>query len=545
MTNTMNNVRARRILLASAAAGLTAAFSSSCWAASCEDLRNLKLPDTEIKSAELVAPGAFVGPGNVAQPDLPGFCRVVVSVKSAPDSDIGVEIWLPSNDWKHVFHGNGSGGFGGSLTAGYAGMAEGIRRGYASAVTDTGTAPASSLNGDPLIGHPRKWLDWGMLSTHVMTMTGKAIAKVFYGQDVSHSYYTGCSTGGQQGLIEAQYYPDDYDGILVGAPVINRTWGHALAVWNDLSANLEPGRKLSDEKLALLNREALKQCGGKSNGLSTDPFVADPMQCKFNPARLKCKGADSSSCLTKGEVRTAKDFYSGPLNHKGQVTYYGWLPGSEAPGRSGWAFLESPPNSEPAFGGLFKWVFGADWDWRKFDFDRDMPKVDAMVGPSVNGVTTGDVSRFKARGGKLLMYQGWADTLVAPVQTIHFYDGLTKKFGGVSKVQDFARLFMAPGVMHCGGGPGPSAFNSANGGARKPPADTPQQDIFAAMTHWVEDGVAPAEIVATKYVDDSPAKGIALQRPLCAYPQKAWYKGAGETGNAGNFTCAARKPAAK
>ena len=152
-------------------------------------------------------------------------------------SDIGVEVWLPVDQWKRVFHGNGNGGFGGSLAAGYAGMEAGLRRGYASATTDTGTAPATGLNGDPLIGHPQKWKDRGLLSTHVMTVTGKAIAKVFYGEEINHSYYTGCSTGGQQGLIQAQYYPYDYDGILVGAPVINRTWGHAAAVWDYLSAN--------------------------------------------------------------------------------------------------------------------------------------------------------------------------------------------------------------------------------------------------------------------------------------------------------------------
>ena len=167
-----------------------------------------------------------------------------------------------------------------------------------------------------------------------------------------------------------------------------------------------------------------------------------------------------------------------------------------------------------------------------------MPKVDAMLDSSVNGVMRGDVGQFRAHGGKLLMYQGWADTLVAPGQTIAFYDGLSTKFGGQAKVQDFSRLFMAPGVMHCGGGPGPNAFNSAGGPAGKPPADTPNDDIFAAMAHWVEDGVPPAEVVATKYVDDTPAKGIAMQRPLCAWPQKAWYKGSGDTSNAASFTCA-------
>jgi hypothetical protein len=534
-----------RVLPLSVTSVFSMSFASLGRAETCEGLANLKLPNTVIKSAQQVGAGEFAAPGRGKQTDFPGFCRVVASVKPAPDSDIGVEIWLPTDQWKGVFHGNGNGGYGGSLISGYAGMEAGLRRGYASATTDTGTAPASTLNGDPLIGHPQKWKDWGMLSTHVMTQTGKAIVKAFYGEEAKRSYYTGCSTGGQQGLIEAQFYPEDYSGVLVGAPVMNRTWGHALAIWDYRSANLVAGHKLSDAKLGLLHRAAISACGAKGNGLATDPFISDPPSCKFDPAELTCKGAESDSCLTAAEVQTAKDFYSGPLNRAGRPTYYGWEVGSEAPGRSGWGFAQAGSNNEPAFDGLFKWVFGPEWDWRKFDFDRDMPKVDAELGPALNGVMRGDLSRFRALGGKLVIYHGWADTLVAPGQTLAFYDDLGKKFGGTKKAQEFTRLFMAPGVMHCGGGDGPSAFNSANGGARKPPSDKPDDDIFAAMIHWIEDGVAPTQVIATKYVDDTPAKGIAMQRPLCAYPQRALYKGSGDTNAAVNFACSVEKPTKK
>src|SRR5579872_4439 len=307
----------RRLLSITAAAVSTLAFASPGRAASCEDLVNLKLPNTVIKSAQQFGPGEFAAPGRGKQPDFPAFCRVNALVKPSPDSDIGVEIWLPSGQWKAVFHGNGNGGYAGSLSAGYAGMEAGLRRGYASATTDMGTAPASALNGDPLISHPQKWKDWGMLSTHVMTETGKAIAKTFYGEDAKHSYFTGCSTGGQQGLIEAQYYPEDYSGILVGAPVINRTWGHALAIWDYASANLLTGHKLSDAKLAVLHQAVLSACGAKSNGVPSDPFIADPTACKFDPAELMCKGGDADSCLTAAEVQTAKDSYSGPRDRAG------------------------------------------------------------------------------------------------------------------------------------------------------------------------------------------------------------------------------------
>jgi hypothetical protein len=410
----------RMKLLVSTAVAFSAPFwSAPSWAAGCEDLANLKLPDTTIKSAESIPAGDFTTSDKVTRKDMPAFCRVVASVKAAPDSDIVVEMWLPKDQWKGVFHGNGNGGFGGLLVLSYGAMEAGVKRGYASATTDMGTAPATPLNGDPLVGHPQKWKDWGLLSTHVMTVAGKAIEKAFYGGDPKHSYYSGCSTGGQEGLIEAQYYPDDYDGILIGAPVVNRTMGHAAAAWDYRAANLLPGHKISDAKLTLLTKTAVAACGGKNNGLKSDPFIADPTGCDFDSASLTCQGADSDACLTSGEVETAKAFYSGPMSGAGKALYYGWLPGSEA-GPFNWGFIETPANApgSPAFGGLFKWVFGADWNWRDFDFDRDMPKVDAELGPSVNGAMTGDMSAFKARGGKLVVYQGWADPLVVPFQTV-------------------------------------------------------------------------------------------------------------------------------
>jgi feruloyl esterase len=536
--------RASKLRLLALAAGLGAlTIASPVWAAACEDLARLKLPETVIKSAEAVPAGGFAALGALRRPDLPPFCRVIASVRAAPDSDIGVEVWLPQTHWAGVFHGNGNGGFAGVLAAGYGGMQAGLRRGYATAVTDTGTAPATPLDGDALIGHPRRWRDWGRLSTHVMTVTGKAIAEAFYGEPARRAYYTGCSTGGQQGLIEALYYPEDYDGVLVGAPVINRTWGHAAVLWDGLAANLQPGHRLSDAKLTLLNKAVLSACAGRANGLAGDRFIADPLACRFDPAVLTCHGADAGACLTPAEVQTARAFYSGPTDRSGHPLYYGWPRGSEAPGRFGWNFLQSLPKGEPPFDSLFKWVFGPSWDWRSFDFGRDMPKIDAELGPVVNDATRGDIGAFRARGGKLIIYHGWADTLVAPGQTVAFYDRVARTSGGMAKAQGFARLFMAPGVMHCGAGSGPDGFNAANAAAAPPASESPGDDLFAALTQWVEHGQAPAKVIATSYVDGAPAKGVALQRPLCAYPARAWYRGAGDVKDAGSFVCSVRKPA--
>ena len=270
----------------STALGLSLSIGSlPAQAAGCEDLIDLKIPATTIRIAQSIPAGDYTASDKLKYANMPAFCRVLASVKPAPDSDIEIEMWLPKDGWKGVFHGNGNGGFGGTLASG--GMeaeSNGLRIRY----HRYGNGPLTSLNGDPLIGHPRKWEDWGRLSTHVMT-EAKDIAKAFYGEAPKNSYYTGCSTGGQQGLIEAQYYPTDYDGILIGAPVVNRTWGHAAVAWDYIAANLEPGHKLSDAKLTLLHKAVVSVCNAKGNGLKSDPFIADPTACDFDPAKLTCQ----------------------------------------------------------------------------------------------------------------------------------------------------------------------------------------------------------------------------------------------------------------
>jgi feruloyl esterase len=536
--------RAFRIkLLVSTAVAFSAPFwSAPSWSASCEDLANVKIADTAIKSAESIPAGDFTTSDKVTRKDMPAFCRVVASISAAPDSNIGVEMWLPKEGWKGVFHAIGNGGYSGILAYNYGAMEAAIKRGYASAVTDMGTAPATPLNGDALVGHPQKWKDWGMLSTHLATVVGKQIEKAFYGADPKHAYYSGCSTGGQQGLIEAQYYPEDFDGILAGAPVINRTWGHAVAVSDYQAANLKPGHKLSDAKLAFLTKSAVAACGPKQNGLKSDPFIADPTNCNFDPAALTCKGAATDDCLTSEEVETAKAFYTGPVDGTGKPLFYGWAAGSES-GPFNWGFLEAPANApgEPGFDGLFKWVFGADWNWRDFNVEPDMAKVDAALGPSLNGATVGDLAKFHDRGGKLIVFQGWADPIVPEFQTVDYYKKVVSEFGGEAKTQEFARLFMVPGMGHCFGGAGPNRFDSTAFGGLWPPSSDAAHDMFTALAHWVEDGVAPAQVVATKYVGNDASKGIEMQRPLCPYPQRAWYKGDGDTNDAANFTCAVDK----
>jgi hypothetical protein len=504
----------------------------------CTALSQLQLADTTVTSATMVVKGDGAAVGLVGVTDLPAFCRVTAHVRAAPDSDIAVEIWLPATGWTGVFHGNGNGGFAGVLSSGYPGMASGLRRGYATATTDMGTAPATPLAADALIGHPRKWADWGRLSTHVMTVTGKALTTAFYGRPAIRAYYTGCSTGGQQGLIEALYYPSDYDGILAGAPGVNRTWTHATVLWDYAAAHRTPESLLSDEKLRTLNAAAIAACARQGRALPGDTFVSDPLRCVFDPKTIACRSGGPKTCLTSAEVATARAFYAGPTTRDGRRVFYGWLPGSEGPGMFGWSFLENLYNGQPAFSSIFKWVFGPDWNWRNFDFDRDMPRVDAALARYVNDTTTGSLEAFRARGGKLILFHGLADSLVAPGQSVAFYQRQARELGGVTRLRQAARLFLVPGMMHCGGGPGPDAFNSVGSVAPPQGADDADHDLFEALVKWTSGGPAPERVIATKFADNTNV--VISQRPVCAYPRTAVYRGAGSRQSAASFVCSAR-----
>jgi hypothetical protein len=215
--------RLRRVglLIAIGCAAAIVGANSGRAADACASLKELKIEDATITAAESVPAGSFTAGDSKSYANLPAFCRVTAILSPVHDSAIRIEMWLPQDGWKGVFEGTGNGGFGGRFI--YPVLAAGLRRGYAVINTDQGTVPATALNGDDLVGHPVKWRDWGFRSTHLMTVAGKQIASAFYGKESSHAYFTGCSTGGQQALVEAQLYPADYDGIVAGAPVVNRT----------------------------------------------------------------------------------------------------------------------------------------------------------------------------------------------------------------------------------------------------------------------------------------------------------------------------------
>jgi len=471
----------------------------------CDKLKNLELADTTITSASLVAEGPAPKAGmfgrRAPQANIPAHCRVELDLRPSSDSLIKMELWLPAQNWNGKFMGTGNGFFAGSIQGRAFDMPEALRLGYATAGTDTGH---QEQGGDWAIGHPEKMIDFAYRSTHEMTVKSKEIIKTFYGRDAEYSYFKGCSTGGRQALMEAQRYPDDYDGIIAGS-CANRhihMWTSSVAQSVDLYRH--PEQNLPEEKAGLVNRTVMDTCDTFKEG-----FLNNPRQCNVDFAKLLCAAdKDDDTCLTAPQLKTVETFYGGVKNSKGELIFSGQALGNPIPPQVG---------TDRAPGVVFDIVRIAfndpDLDWREFDLDRDMPLIDKAVG-YVDAVDP-DLSRFKGAGGKLLLTHGWSDTGITPETTIWYYENVLETMG--TNQGDWMRLFLAPGMGHCGGGPGVNNFDS-----------------IGVLEKWVEEGVAPDQIMGVG------ANG--LTRPLCPYPQYAEYKGTGNLKNAENWTCKDPEP---
>jgi feruloyl esterase len=487
-------------------------------AGDCPGLASLALPHTTITHAELVTGGTFTPTKGEPLAHLPPFCRVAATLKPSSDSDIRVEVWMPVAGWNERLEGTGNGGFAGNIS--YGALAEGVRRGYAVTNTDMGMATIPGENASMFVDRPERWADWGYRATHEMTLAAKQIVHAFYMREASHSYFVGCSTGGEQALMEAQRYPDDYEGIVGGAPAHNRTGVHESILWNFVMNERTPASYLPEAARKLLTQAVVKACDSL-DGVQ-DGVITDPTQCHFDPSSLACKADSTESCLTAAQVETAKAIYAGPSNPRtGASLYPGLPPGSEF----GWDGLDKTPGpaATPPYGPIFQWVFGLGWTWRQFDFDHQDATFQARLAGIVNA-TNPDLDTFRAHGHKLLMYHGWSDWLVAPGESIRYYDAVAErdqKIHAATALDQSLRLFMVPGMAHCGGGPGETHF-----------------DTLDAVVDWVEHGKAPNRIIATRLPLDEPTKTSDVSRPLCPYPQKAQYKGSGATSDAASFTCA-------
>ena len=506
-------------------------------AATCQDLAALKLAHTSIAKAQTVAAGAFDPPAAEPSPaaldykKLPAFCRVQGVIEPSSDSHIEFETWLPVAGWNGRYEGLGNGGFAGSID--FRGLGDAVSYGYAGSSTDTGHK-GSAIDAKWALGHPEKVTDFGYRAIHATAENAKAIISAFYGNAPRHSYFSSCSNGGREALMEAQRYPADYDGILAGAPA--NYWTHLLSsAAAEVRMLGEPASYIPAAKLPAIEAATLAACD-RQDGVS-DGVINDPSRCKFAPAELTCRGPESTGCLTAPQVASLEKLYAGARDAHGKPIFPGRVPGGET-GPGGWGLWitgQAPGTSLMfAFGtGFFgNMVFeDASWDFHTFQTDRDTKVADDKLARALNA-TDPDLKPFRIRGGKLIVYHGWNDPAISPLSSIDYFRSVRAKMG--AKEEDgFLRLYLAPGMAHCGGGPGPDSFGQGTVAA----AD-PQHSISKALENWVESGTAPGPIIATKLKTGSPTT-VVRTRPLCPYPEVARYAGSGSTDEAANFSCVA------
>ena len=490
-----------------------AAASAATPGTPCERLTELTIPAVRITAATMSGPALLQPSSPMASTTVPMMCRVVAVATPTAQSHINLEVWIPAaGQWNGKLLGTSNGGFSGSIP--YAAMAAGAMRGYATVGTDTGHSGDQMEFGR---NNPEKIIDWAYRAVHIMTSTAKLIVRTHRGQFPQRSYFNGCSTGGQQALSEVQRFPGDYDGIVAGAPGNNRKRLIYGFLWSWRALHTEEGRpRLTPAHLKLINTHAVDACD-RLDGLQ-DGLIEDPSRCDFDPGTLLCKGGAADSCLTSEQIAAVRSVYQGAVNPRsGEPIFVGWPRGSE----EGWRqYLLAPP--EPMRLGLFR-DFGfhdPHWDWRTFDWDEDIDYLDAHL-PHLDA-TSRDLSTFRTRGGKIIMYAGWADAVVPAQDTINYFEAVARDMGGHATVQDFFRLFVVPGMGHCGG--------------------EVSLDSFAALTaleQWVEQGRPPQGLMAEQRRNGQ----VVRTRPLCAYPESARYDGSVSRDDARSFTCVA--PAAR
>ena len=507
------------LALAALACARPALPATTATAATCENLASLSLPNTKITTAQTVTGGSFTAPGaNNAMQNLPAFCRIMATLTPSNDSDIRVELWLPMDGWNQKFQGVGNGGWAGSIML-WRSRRQPLRRGYATASTDTGhQAPVTSA--EWALGHPEKVVDYAWRSEHEMTVVSKGIVKAFYNQEPKYSYWTGCSGGGKQGLAEAQRFPADYDGIVAGSSAYDLVPLHAAWIRLAQVAHKSEASYIPPEKYSLIHNAVLEACDALDG--AKDGLIENPLKCKFDPQILLCKGADGPSCLTAPQVEAAAEIWSPTRNSKtNKILMPPLLPGSE----NAWGTLSGPltdnvpasRESAVALNTYKYWIFkNPNWDYKTLNYDKDIAFA-YKADNGLNATNNPNIKPFIARNGKLLMYHGFADQIVPPQHSIEYYEAAKKAVG--APANDSLRLFMVPGMEHCGGGVGPNQF-----------------DYVTAMEQWVEQGKAPTEMIATHMTGGKADR----TRPLCAYPQVAKYKGAGSLDEAANFSCVAQ-----
>jgi len=519
--------------------------------AACTALLGQHLADTRILKAEQYAAGEFPTPPGAPErvvegaKHLPGLCRVVAELTPTPDSSIRIEVWMPAEHWNGRFRGQGNGGFAGEIP--YQTMGLSVIDGYASAGTDTGHS-ASFIDASWANGHPEKVADFGYRAIHLMTARSKELVAAYYGTPAKHSYFAACSDGGREALMEAQRFPADYDGILAGAPANNWTALVTNSLHNAQVQLATPESYIPASKLAAITAAVMAKCDAPGKALDgvADGILTDPRACRFKPDEMLCKAGDSDSCLTAPQVKTLGAFYAGGHTSDGKPIFPGYTVGGETD-EGGWSFWITGQalGKSAAFGFANSYFANMVYPGVLPPFDLKTASLDEAF-KAAKLKTAADLDAndanlkpFLARGGKLILYHGWNDPAISPFSTIDYYE---KVLGATGKkeTEGSVRLYMAPGMGHCADGPGPDSFGQF-GWLPTHGADDPKRDAYLALEQWTEGGMAPAEIIATKYAGEG-SNEVKMTRPLCPYPQVAKYKGSGDTNKTENFVCAAAKP---
>ncbi len=493
---------ATKPLIRSLLAGALALIALPSWALNCADLYQLASDTVEIAAAE-DRPDATLEQRFGPAQTLAAHCRVAATLRPRPDSEIGMEIWMPE-DWNGKFLALGNGGWAGSIS--FAAMASGLAEGYAVASNDTGHTGGSASFA---VGHRDKVVDFAWRAMHEMTVISKQILEIYYERGPQLSYYQGCSTGGRQGMKEAIMFPDDFDALIIGAPVNNQLTLNATQLDSMVRFLRDPDLALSRDKVELVHEAVMAAC--EIHDGVEDGFLNNPLACGFDPQSLQCSSRrDTSSCLTRDEVSSVERAYGGVWSDDDRLLYPGHAKGFEL----GWRIPEagSEPTALQTDATRYLAYEDENWDWREFDLERDLQLAREKAG-YIEALET-DLSAFKARGGKILLYHGWNDPGPSPLNTIAWYDSVLATMG--PEQSDWMRLFMMPGMGHCSGGIGPD-----------------QADFLGAIESWVEDGVAPDRITASRVRDGD----VDMTRPLCPYPTVATFDGQGDPNDAESFSC--------
>jgi len=527
----MTKLRSVTHLLAGLAAALGLQPTAGASPERCAALQQLALADARVVLAQHHAPGRFTPPkGPAFQVDQP-TCRVEIVATPTPSSDIRIALWLPdAAQWNGRFWGLGNGSFGGQIT--HRGLSVRAAGGYAVVATDTGHQ-ADPSDSAWALGQPEKVVDYGHRSIHLASVHGKQLAAAYFGRPPAHAYFSAYSNGGRQALMLAQRYPDDYDGIMAGAPAGDLTGLYAAAAEFQAWLAARPQARLSVAQADVLAAAVRASCD-TLDGVR-DGVLENPLRCRFDPAALACTVQPGPACLNPDQLAGVRRLYRGLAVARGGAPAGGMAPGSEQRWHAllygegpGQAAMHAPVT------GFYRHLVldDATWDLARFDLARDARRAHGRVATALDA-TDPDIRRFIARGGRLILWHGWNDVVVSPAAALAYHASLVRRLGR-GTVAGAVRLFMAPGVEHGLGGPGPDRFGQFASGD-----GDPARSLGAALQHWVEQGVAPEQVLAVRHRSPAdPASGVARARPLCAWPNVAVYQGDGSTDDAQRFRCA-------